>query len=35
VQRREATLQASTAQLVERIALFFETEGFSRIGGSC
>ena len=33
MQRREATLQASTAQLVERIALFFETEGFSRIGG--
>lgn len=31
--RRTATLQASTAQLVERIALFFETEGFSRIGG--
>lgn len=31
--RREATLQPSTAQLVERIALFFETEGFSRIGG--
>jgi predicted transcriptional regulator len=33
VPRREATLQPSTAQLVERIALFFETEGFSRIGG--
>lgn len=31
--RRAATLQASTAQLVERIALFFEAEGFSRIGG--
>ena len=31
--RREATLQASTADLIERIALFFETEGFSRIGG--
>lgn len=33
MQRREATLQASTAHLVERIALFFETEGFSRISG--
>ncbi|HEY8106967.1 MAG TPA: MarR family transcriptional regulator [Gemmatimonadales bacterium] len=31
--RRDATLQASTADLIERIALFFETEGFSRIGG--
>jgi DNA-binding transcriptional regulator GbsR (MarR family) len=31
--RRDATLQASTAALIERIALFFETEGFSRIGG--
>jgi predicted transcriptional regulator len=31
--RREATLQASTADLIERIALFFESEGFSRIGG--
>ncbi len=31
--RRDATLQASTADLIERIALFFEAEGFSRIGG--
>lgn len=31
--RRDATLQPSTADLIERIALFFETEGFSRIGG--
>jgi DNA-binding transcriptional regulator GbsR (MarR family) len=31
--RQEITLQTSTADLIERIALFFETEGFSRIGG--
>ena len=31
--RREATLHSSTAPLVERIALFCETEGFSRIAG--
>ncbi|HTC25036.1 MAG TPA: MarR family transcriptional regulator [Gemmatimonadales bacterium] len=31
--RRQVPLQASTADLIERIALFFETEGFSRIGG--